>query len=605
MKNTYKDFRKLALGLMSVALVAVTLPTVGKATNLLLQESSSMSQQPRTNEFKIEEIRGVKILTCDSPNQSYFQGNYFSAAYGGSNLKCPMFDRYDPQSHTGNYYNPALMALLPEACNAHLPKSVCQLPSGQIKIFLTAPLFFSNCVNAYTPHFATDPNIPTGGGYNITRIGTVRLVDSDTKTVFLRKVGGRHADHSTIDPISSYDSIKFSQVHNKQVIVHDAFVGDQLKTVFSPEPIEVAGVVPDSSNSFWTCFEYEDNGVEQAIVGLHWFFDGNQDFEFFNMLDRMKKMGSMTQAVFLNEIQRLGDTDAFKNSGHIRKFLSLFSRQHYLFGTDIGNPFKLLNGFSGGEGTHRWTDGKKAVIEVPLQDMIDQKSRVISFIDTSAFVTPNRPQEVTVSLNGAQVKNYIYSHVQSRHTIDIAIPDGMDTARIEFDMPNAISPATLGLSDDPRELGISFKNIDLMHGYSLPRTHIYTLANDGGSPFDLQGFGGAEWTHRWTDGKKAMLAMPLDKAGAQRPKMISFKTDGYVTELHYQMVNVLLNGNAIGKYYYMDGRPKKTINIAIPEGDEAAVIEFEIPNAISPASLGLGIDSRELGIAFSGVEFTY
>ncbi|MBY0273548.1 MAG: hypothetical protein K2X02_09145 [Alphaproteobacteria bacterium] len=121
------------------------------------------------------------------------------------------------------------------------------------------------------------------------------------------------------------------------------------------------------------------------------------------------------------------------------------------------NPY-LTSGFSGFEGSHRWTEGKEASITIPLKSM-EPRPTSISFLNTRGLITDHHPQQnLTVKVNGKEHGHYVYNFGDNNHTIDIPLPkDG--PATIEFETPNAISPFDLEINADKRALGISFREV--------------------------------------------------------------------------------------------------------------------------------------------------
>jgi hypothetical protein len=121
------------------------------------------------------------------------------------------------------------------------------------------------------------------------------------------------------------------------------------------------------------------------------------------------------------------------------------------------------------------------------------------------------------------------------------------------------------------------------------------------SPYTTSGFSALESSHRWTEGTKASIILPLGEM-ERRPTNISFlHTSGFVTSGHTQHLTVKVNGKEAGSYDYTLTNNNHTIEIPLPEA-ETAEIEFEIPNAIIPSALGLNNpDKRKLGVLFREV----
>jgi hypothetical protein len=129
-------------------------------------------------------------------------------------------------------------------------------------------------------------------------------------------------------------------------------------------------------------------------------------------------------------------------------------------------------------------------------------------------------------------------------------------------------------------------------------------------PYNLEGFSGAEGTHRWTDGivdgTIARITIPL-RDGDRQVKRITFdNTTALITDKHVQNLSFILNDKKLSDIQYNRNTKSHTLEIPIsPNLNGNAVITFYIPNAISPQKLGMGKDSRNLGISFADMALTY
>jgi hypothetical protein len=118
----------------------------------------------------------------------------------------------------------------------------------------------------------------------------------------------------------------------------------------------------------------------------------------------------------------------------------------------IGTSPYTMVGFSGGEGTHRWTEADRAEIEIPLGEDLLNRPNMVSFLNTASYVTPGHSQVIRVLLNGDLMKELNYTTQNNDQRIDVVIPqNSVNPARIEFKCPNAMSPGPL----DGRKLGLS------------------------------------------------------------------------------------------------------------------------------------------------------
>jgi hypothetical protein len=109
-----------------------------------------------------------------------------------------------------------------------------------------------------------------------------------------------------------------------------------------------------------------------------------------------------------------------------------------------------------------------------------------------------------------------------------------------------------------------------------------------------RGWSGHEPSLRWSDKKKAFIVFAFDeiKAGALRIKLAPFLAPGKVES---QRVKVTLNDQAIDSFVLNE---PKEFTFALPPTAlrEKNILTFELPDAMSPASLGISPDARLLGI---------
>jgi hypothetical protein len=138
------------------------------------------------------------------------------------------------------------------------------------------------------------------------------------------------------------------------------------------------------------------------------------------------------------------------------------------FGTG-GNsePFRV-SGWSGTEEESTWTEGTSAVLTMrvsPTTDPVVLKMKLAGLTKD-----PDLPfQPVEVYINDQKVADW---HVADTAEFSAAIPQTMTNSRgvlgsyrvlrITLKIPKAVSPKALGLSDDPRVLGVSCIDLQLV-----------------------------------------------------------------------------------------------------------------------------------------------
>lgn len=147
----------------------------------------------------------------------------------------------------------------------------------------------------------------------------------------------------------------------------------------------------------------------------------------------------------------------------------VFETSLYTIGTridfsSVGKASKYLrSGWSVAEPWGRWTEGRSA--DVNIQP--DAGTAAYLEIDAQAFVSAEGPpQVVQVMVNGRPLARLVFTAQDAIQSSRIPIPQGttedggMITIRFENETPR--SPAEVGLSADPRELGIGVRKLRLV-----------------------------------------------------------------------------------------------------------------------------------------------
>jgi hypothetical protein len=419
-----------------VTMIGATMPTLCAAT-----------------QFSIEREQDVLHLKSNSANQVHFNNKPVCVRVVDEDEinipKVPIinFDSDDDEIDvTSGLF---LVGLLPAECNINVPKGVTQVAPGQLKVFLVANAADEKTTADYYPHYAVDPMAAEIPKFIGRRAGEVRIVGSDSKSLYLKRVatvnGRPNPEQFTIDPVKA--PITFSQAHSKALHITDGFPSDK--------PIQIAGFQPNQPNSFWSCFEYVDQGQTKAVVGLHMLFNLEQLGGLLVPL-RVMARTQVTKLTFLKALQAVGNLDAFKGHGHIPKLMSLFNDE-FSMGSDVACRF-ILGNFGGEEHTHRWATGSHSSVELRRDNDTYAWPKRVSFVGTKACLSAAREQQIDVVLNGNPVKSLKYNAGQNLHTIDVDIPADWDVAIIGFNAPNvAVVPG------DGRALSIAFSKVKLTY----------------------------------------------------------------------------------------------------------------------------------------------
>jgi hypothetical protein len=107
----------------------------------------------------------------------------------------------------------------------------------------------------------------------------------------------------------------------------------------------------------------------------------------------------------------------------------------------------------------------------------------------------------------------------------------------------------------------------------------------------------------WSIQKSASIQLPLP---AKNPSSLSIQGQAFVLQSKpAQLIEIYMNGRLMQKFTAID-RLKNSIVVPIPNeflGGEGLKIEFQFPDAVSPQSLGVGIDSRKLGLGIESITY--
>lgn len=187
------------------------------------------------------------------------------------------------------------------------------------------------------------------------------------------------------------------------------------------------------------------------------------------------------------------------------------------------------------------------------------------------------------------------------HSLAIPLVGRKGVQRLSIEVPNASSPYKLGMSPDPRILGIALRSVDI-GAISYP----VQVGPKAGAALALvlkDGWHSPEASHVWSM-ERARLNLPVpDKCGeASCLAVIEF---GVFAASEQRPVTVRFTLSGGGKPWsetITAVRPEQAI--AVPMGGQQGSTELliEVPGATSPHRLGLSADARILGIALRSVD---
>jgi hypothetical protein len=211
----------------------------------------------------------------------------------------------------------------------------------------------------------------------------------------------------------------------------------------------------------------------------------------------------------------------------------------------------------------------------------------------------------------------------SEYIVALIFPAGENPA-LDIRYEDAASPASLGISKDPRnlavqwsEIGLEFAppNIKAAGNLTPERVEAYKLGekilfNSSGNSrrYQTAGWSLPESEFTWTDAKKASLTIPI---AATRSRAVTLKADlrPFIVpgKVDRQTVHVLVNGRKAGTWNITKpGFQEHTLTIpaSLLTDPHSLEITFELPDAVSPVEVGYNKDRRVLGLAFRTIELT-
>lgn len=269
-----------------------------------------------------------------------------------------------------------------------------------------------------------------------------------------------------------------------------------------------------------------------------------------------------------------------------------------------------IEGFSIQEEYFTWAASNNATMELQLSEK-PEKSLLVD-IDLKSVITEDQYMIV-------KVKDEILfeSNVQANQSISFAIPQELVTGtdlKINFEFPNAISPAELNQSSDVRKLSVAFSSMMIQEtdlttaevsgpsqtipAYELGTELEFTKDQDDTIYF-TSGISDAEADATWSEGTEGQMKLALENVSGDLQMQIEVKrviTDAQTMEI-----------SSAGEILYSETVPagESTVSFTIPQHcveNGILTIDFYYPDAVAPASINSdSTDTRILSVAFSKI----
>jgi hypothetical protein len=133
-------------------------------------------------------------------------------------------------------------------------------------------------------------------------------------------------------------------------------------------------------------------------------------------------------------------------------------------GDRSSDPF-VVSGFSGPEGTFRWTEAHRAQLRLPKQTLPPEATQLVVAIELTPYLAEGRRTEQRVDVSYAGRAIATWSVKRPEPSVYVARIDrallGSGEDLLTLDLPDAVSPSTLGIGGDARVLGVAIHSIEL------------------------------------------------------------------------------------------------------------------------------------------------
>ncbi|MGD9707687.1 MAG: hypothetical protein AB7V07_08520 [Candidatus Delongbacteria bacterium] len=320
------------------------------------------------------------------------------------------------------------------------------------------------------------------------------------------------------------------------------------------------------------------------IAGVLFFFNIQKGQEKSQHINQEKSQ-EMTSVNY-----QLGTSVIFAKNGNITDYI----------------PDSKLSGWSKPESTHTWTNGNEAVLSVNVSDSKDKNLRLR--LKASPFLGGKlKQQEVGVHVNDTKVAHW---SVAKNDWYEAVIPADVNKdgkLMIKFTISDPTSPKEIGMSKDPRKLGIDVKEMVITEGQEIKNvnyelgTSVIFAKNGNSTDFipdpKLSGWSQPESSFTWTNGNEAVLSVNVNNSKDKNLRL-RLKASPYLGgKLKQQEVGVHVNETKVAHWSIAKADWYEAVIPADVNKDGKLMIKFTISDPASPKEVGKSKDSRKLGIA--------
>jgi len=207
-------------------------------------------------------------------------------------------------------------------------------------------------------------------------------------------------------------------------------------------------------------------------------------------------------------------------------------------------------------------------------------------------VKPDQPATIVLKIDGREIDRFTSSSGEFERVADVENPPPNVWRRLTIETDRAVVPASIGLNDDARELGLQVFSLEWLSAPDAPKS-VYGLED-----FVAGGWYSAERAWRWT-GAEAFLKLP----GIWTPGRLDLRMD--VPEGpngRRARVRLEINGRLIDAFDPPDGVFSRSYDVA-PEihGGTEALLRITTDQLV-PAPLARNLGVRVYSASWAPIE---
>ena len=270
-----------------------------------------------------------------------------------------------------------------------------------------------------------------------------------------------------------------------------------------------------------------------------------------------------------------------------------------------------LTGFSEPDPDGRWTDGTVATIDLKLAPESIEMGRLR--LHVMPFVTEEKGQ--TLQLRCGEGPEQIVEFSSGRlawRIVDLPLADVQTDghARIHLGVAHTFVPSKLGISPDPRALGVMIRQIELLTDavedlVPLAAGNSINLSSpEVDHMVRLTGFSEPDPDGRWTDGTVATIDLKLAPESVEMGRL-RLHVMPFVTEDKGQTLRLRCGEGPEQIVEFSSGRLAWRIvdlPLADVQADGYARIHLGVSHMFVPSKLGISADARALGVMIRQIE---